>query len=144
MEVRLFSVVTTLPLTEMVVFASVGMKNTLSGPLRLPLMAMYSVPTMSMGTIWSPKRSAQPPYGVPLRESSLMVMAMGLSELTTVPNGCWLAAVDVARPLHVSPASKAMVNVTFCGCPTMGFRGVISMVVLSSVATMSKPAGDCV
>ena len=61
MEVRVFKVVTTFPLTEMVVFGSVGMKNTLSGPLRLPLMAMYSVPTISTGTIWSPKRSAQPP-----------------------------------------------------------------------------------
>ena len=58
---RFVKVVTTFPLTEMVVFGSVGMKKTLSGPFRLPLMAMYSVPTMSAGTIWSPNKSAHPP-----------------------------------------------------------------------------------
>ena len=64
---------------EMDVLSSVPKMKTLSGPLRFPFTAMYSVPAMDTGMAWSPNMSWQFPggYAEPSTLSSLMVMAMG-------------------------------------------------------------------
>ena len=87
--------------------------------------------------------SAHPPYGVPATLSSLMVMAIGLSEVTVVPEGCWEESTEDARPLHVCPLWSKMVNALLAGWPIMAFLGLMVTVVLSSVATMSKDEVDC-
>ena len=74
-----------------------------------------------------------------------MVMATRLSEVTVVPTAWAAAEVETALPEYVDPAkgrttSKGMP----AGCPMRSWVGVIVSVVLSSVATTSKPEGEVV
>ena len=79
---------------------------------------------------------------VPLTESSLMEIAMGWLDVTVVPEGCWSALTEVALPLQVCPSLSVILNVTFAGCPMIGFCGVMVTTVPSSVATISKDEVD--
>ena len=72
-----------------------------------------------------------------------MVTATGRSEVTVVPTGWAPADVPAALAEYVEPANgKTTSNATPAGCPIRSWVGVMVIVVLSSVATTSKPDGE--
>ena len=70
--------------------------------------------------------------------SSLIVMAIGFVEITTLPIKWLLAKLLVAVAEYVSPLLSVMLNGIPAECPSISALGVMVTIVASSVATISK------
>ena len=124
------------PSTNTSVLFVVARTYTRSSEFKKPFITIYSLPITPTGTSWSPIKSRHPPNAA---ESSLSVTAMGLLDVMRVPTGRWVAVVETANREYVCPRLSVMVNGTPAGCPIKSAVGLMVMLVLSSVATISNP-----